>query len=155
MASHSKSKVYFFFKNNSFPLRSRTALKKFIESIFIKEKRILDSINYIFCTDQDLLKINRKYLKHNYYTDIITFKLSEKNDPVIADVYISIDRVKANAVNFKTSFRIKLLRVMFHGILHLCGYQDKTKADLKLMRSKEKQYMLESLKFVSRDTVSG
>ena len=154
MASHSKSKVYFFFQNHSFTLRNRTALKKFIESIFIKEKRILDSINYIFCTDQDLLKINRKYLKHNYYTDIITFKLSEKNDPVMADVYISIDRVRANAINFKTSFRIELLRVMFHGVLHLCGYRDKTKGNLKLMRSKEKQYVLESMKFVSRNTVS-
>src|SRR5262245_54377015 len=124
MSSSSKSKIYFFFQT-PVSLRDRTKLKTFIAGIFKKEKRRLAYLNYIFCTDKQLLEINRQYLKHDFYTDIITFELSEKDQPVQGEVYISIDRVKDNALNLDERVNKELHRVIFHGALHLCGYSDK------------------------------
>lgn len=116
-------------------------LKAFIALIFEKEKTPLQSISYIFCSDEYLLEINRQFLQHDYYTDIITFNLAGKKQPVIGDVYISIDRVKDNAkVHGQTSSK-ELLRVVFHGALHLCGYKDKTKPEIALMRKMEDKYL--------------
>ena len=105
-----------------------------------KEKKISGELNFIFCSDEYLLQINRQYLQHDYYTDIITFDYSQKN-LVSGDIYISIDRVKDNAATYKVSFQNELLRVIIHGVLHLCGYKDKTKADAGLMRKKEDYYL--------------
>jgi probable rRNA maturation factor len=80
--------------------------------------------------------MNRDFLQHDYYTDIITFGLSEKGEPVEAEVYISLDRVKDNAANLETTFKDETLRVIFHGALHLCGYKDKRKSEITLMRRK-------------------
>jgi rRNA maturation RNase YbeY len=143
MASHSKSKVYFFFQTPSFSLKNRIALKNFIENIFKKEGKRLFKINYIFCSDTDLLILNKKFLSHNYYTDILTFDLSE--DKINAEVYISIDRVKENALVQKNPFNWELYRVIFHGALHLCGYNDKTKKDKLQMRKKEDNYLFSLL----------
>jgi probable rRNA maturation factor len=122
-------------------LQDKARLKTFIGSIFKKEKHKLSSITYIFCSDEFLLQMNRDFLKHDYYTDIITFGLSEKGEPVEAEVYISLDRVKDNAANLETTYKDETLRVIFHGALHLCGYKDKRKSEITLMREKEEQYL--------------
>ncbi len=119
-------------------LNNRKALKAFIPMIFKKEGKPFKSLNYIFCTDEYLLKVNNDFLKHDFYTDIITFDLSEsKGSPIIGEIYISVDRVKENAVTHHVSFEQELHRVIFHGALHLCGYKDKSKTDSLLMRYKE------------------
>jgi rRNA maturation RNase YbeY len=134
------SKVCFFFENRDFSLKQRTILKRFIESIFRKEKKKLESLNYVFVSDKRLLEINRRFLQHYYYTDIITFDLSEGSD-VRAEVYISIDRVKENAKKLDVSFKSELHRVIFHGALHLCGYKDKSKREREKMREREDFYL--------------
>jgi rRNA maturation RNase YbeY len=141
MASRSKSKVYFFFLNTSFSFRNRTSVKKFIETIFKKEHRPLGKISYIFCSDVDLLALNKKFLFHNYYTDILTFDLSENINEINAEIYISIERIKKNAVSMAISFKSELHRVMIHGVLHLCGYNDKSRSASKKMRAKEDYYL--------------
>lgn len=136
----SLSKVCFFFENTVFSLQNRSRLKAFIEYIFKTEGKKLDCINYIFCSDQKLLEINRKFLRHNFYTDIITFDLSD-NPLIIAEVYISIDRIRQNAKKLGVSFKSELHRVIFHGALHLCGYNDKTVGEKEKMREKEDYYL--------------
>jgi len=123
------------------PLRDRARLKSFLLSLFKKEKKQLTELQYIFCTDDYLLEINRQYLKHNYYTDIITFDLSEQGQPINAEIYISVDRVRDNARSFGNTLKNELHRVIFHGALHLCGYKDKSQQDEKLMRKMEDQYL--------------
>ncbi len=125
----------------SIALKNKTGLKTFIFSVFKKEKKRVASINYIFCSDQYLLQINKDFLQHDYYTDIITFDLSDKN-AIVGEIYISVDRVKDNSSVQGTSFSNELLRVMFHGVLHLCGYRDKTKSEITVMRQKEDYYLL-------------
>ena len=144
MTSSSQSKVCFFF-TTKVSLQDRTKLKKFIEAIFRKEKRQLRSLNYIFCNDKDLLEINRQYLKHDYYTDIITFELSQKKMPIEGEVYISIDRVKDNSMLLNEPFYMELHRVIFHGTLHLCGYRDINKKQIKEMREMETKFLNEYL----------
>ncbi len=143
--SLSKSKVYFFFQGVNLTLQNRTSLKEFIESVFKREGRPLSSINYIFCTDKALLEINKKFLKHDFYTDIITFDLSE-NAAITAEIYISVDRVRDNARTLGTFFKSEVHRVIFHGALHLCGYGDKTKREKVEMREKEDLYLAKYLK---------
>ncbi len=99
------------------------------------------SVNYIFCSDEKLLQVNRDFLQHDYYTDIITFELSGKNRPVEAEIYISVDRVRDNAKTHGTSVKEELHRVIFHGALHLCGYKDKTKSQARVMREMEEKYL--------------
>jgi len=115
-------------------------LKQFIESIFKKEKKRLKSINYIFVFDKRLLEINQQFLQHDFYTDIITFDLSEGSSTQ-AEIYISIDRVRQNAKGLGVSFKSELHRVIFHGALHLCGYKDKTRREKERMREKEEFYL--------------
>lgn len=131
------------FFNNGLPvnLRERRKLKAYLADLFISEGFNLDNIQYIFCTDTYLLNINREYLNHDTYTDIITFPMSIKGEPIVGEIYISIDRVKDNAKFYKNSFNRELLRVIFHGALHLCGYKDKTVRQIKIMRAKEDYYI--------------
>ncbi|OQP61671.1 rRNA maturation RNase YbeY [Niastella populi] len=119
----------------------RTLVKEVIRDLFKKEKTKLEQLQYIFCSDDYLLEINKQHLQHNYYTDIITFDLSEKSNAVIGEIYISVDRVKENARNYSASFKQELLRVIFHGALHLCGHKDKTEKDQVLMRKAEDKYL--------------
>ncbi|MDQ3017659.1 MAG: rRNA maturation RNase YbeY [Bacteroidota bacterium] len=106
----------------------------------IKEEGFgLDRIDYIFCSDEYLLSINREHLEHDDYTDIITFPLEE--DPIVGEIYISIDRVKENAESFNTTFENELHRVMIHGVLHLCGYDDHDDDDVEEIRKKENYYL--------------
>jgi probable rRNA maturation factor len=140
MASPSKSKVCFFFDKTNPALRSRTALKQFITSIFKKERKSLESLNFVFCTDKKLLEINREWLKHDEYTDIISFDLSE-TEAIKGEIYISVTRVKENATKHGFSFNKELHRVIFHGVIHLCGYKDKNPSEIRLMRAQEDKYL--------------
>lgn len=125
------------------PLRlaGRTALKTFIEKLFRKEGQVPAQISYIFCSDDYLLKINRDFLQHDYYTDIITFGLSRPGEHIEAEIYISLDRVRDNAALHHVSVRDETLRVIFHGALHLCGYRDKTKKQIREMRDREDYHL--------------
>lgn len=107
-------------------------LRKIIES----ECKLLGEINYIFCDDEYLLNVNQEFLNHDYYTDVISFDYSVGNQ-INGDVFVSVDRVKENAVSYNSSFTQELQRVMAHGILHYCGYQDKAPGDAAVMRAKE------------------
>jgi rRNA maturation RNase YbeY len=138
--STSKSQVCFFSQGVKVSLANRTRLKRYIQSIFKEEGKKLASINYIFCTDKALLDINRQFLSHDFYTDIITFDLSDSSS-VHAEVYISIDRVKDNVAHFGVSFKLELHRIIFHGALHLCGYRDKKRREIEEMRAKEDFYL--------------
>ena len=134
-------KIHFFYQDVRFAFQNREALKAFLIKLFRKEQTPLASLNVIFCSDDDLLEINRHYLHHNYYTDIITFPLSQKGNPVKAELYISIDRVKDNAMQNKSSFKKELHRVIFHGCLHLTGYNDKSSQQIKKIREREDHYL--------------
>ena len=131
---------FHFLQKDAYP-KERQRLKAFIVSIFKKEKAPLKAIRYIFCSDDYLLGINQQFLQHNYYTDIISFNLADKKDPVDGEIYISSDRVRENARELNQYYYIELNRVIFHGALHLCGYKDKTPANSRLMRQKEDQYL--------------
>jgi probable rRNA maturation factor len=122
-------------------LRDRTRLKEFLLSLFKQEGKRLAEMQYIFCSDDYLLEINRQYLDHDFYTDIITFDLSEKGQSINAEIYISVDRVRENAREYGSSVKKELHRVIFHGALHLCGYKDKTPAQVKEMRKMEDKYL--------------
>ena len=136
-----RDKVHFHYLTPRFHFTQRTSLKDFLVSLFKKEGTDIDAVNYIFCDDAYLLEINQQYLNHDTYTDIVTFELQERGEPVLSDIYISIDRVKANAQTFKTSFTHELHRVIFHGALHLCGYKDKKKDQAQQMRTMEELYL--------------
>ena len=97
-------------------------------------------LHIIFCSDDYLLDINKKYLNHDYFTDIITFNYNE-NNTIIGDLFISVDRVKENAKELKVDFNNELFRVIIHGVLHLCGYNDKTQDQLKEIRTKEDEFL--------------
>ena len=128
----------------------RTRLKSFLLAQLNKEGKGVEAINYIFCDDAYLLQINQQYLHHDTYTDIITFELSPKGQALVADIYISIERIKENAKKFKVSFLAELLRVIFHGAIHLTGQKDKTGEQTQQMRKKENEWL--SLYAVSRGT---
>lgn len=143
-------KILFHYLVPPFHFINRTHLKSFILELFKREGRIVEHINYIFCTDDYLLEVNKKHLGHDTYTDIITFDLSSPDSNLVSDIYISAERVKENAFSYNTPFSTELHRVMFHGVLHLCGYDDKSSSNKVLMREKEEFYL--SLYNVSRET---
>lgn len=122
------------------PFRHKTQLRRFIEEIFRLEEIRLDTLQYVFCSDNYLSQINKEFLLHNDYTDIITFNLSEASS-TIGEIYISVERVKENSIDLGTGFQQEVLRVIIHGALHLCGYKDKTKSEIKTMRYKEDYYL--------------
>jgi probable rRNA maturation factor len=133
--------VQFFFVTNNVTLANRTGLKLFVQQIFKAEKKKLTKLNYIFCSDEYLLNINKTHLSHNYYTDIITFDLSESPTAITGEIYISTDRVRDNAATMGVSIKEELHRVIFHGALHLCGYKDKMPKDEKEMRAAENRFL--------------
>lgn len=115
-------------------------IRKIILRIINDHQFHLSQIDYIFVNDEELLEINRSVLKHDYYTDIISFDYTE-NKIIEGEIYISVDRVKENAAKYEEKFHVELLRVMFHGILHYVGYKDKTKKDAEKMRDMENIYL--------------
>lgn len=124
-----------------FTFSEKKKLKEAISMLMQAEGKRFQSLDYIFCSDEYLLSINQSYLQHDELTDIITFDLSEDKAVIIGEIYISVERVKDNSLLFNTSFRDELLRVVFHGALHLCGYKDKGKNEEKEMRAKEDFYI--------------
>jgi len=124
----------------NFHFTEQKKIKKWLSSVIISKEKYISDINIIFCTDKYLLDLNINYLNHNTLTDIITFDYSFDED-VSGDLYISIDRIKYNAEKFGVSFNSELNRVMVHGILHLCGYHDKSKSESKLMKYQENKQL--------------
>lgn len=132
---------YSFFKEDTkFIFRDKQLIISWLERSARKEKKKSGDLTFIFCSDKRLLSINKQFLKHNFYTDIITFDYTI-GPSISGDIFISIDRVKENAKAFNTPFQNELKRVMIHGVLHLCGYKDKTTSQEKLMREKEDYYL--------------
>jgi len=123
-------------------LPEKRRLKAFVISLFEREKHQLADLSYIFCNDPYLLRLNSDFLNHHDYTDILTFPFSATNSRLVSgEIYISVDRVRENALNLNLSFQEELHRVIFHGALHLCHYKDKSKRDQSLMRAKEDFYL--------------
>lgn len=133
--------INFQFHDRHFSLLHRKVIKALLLQLFKKHSKEVIMLTYIFTSDDFIKDINNRYLKHNYYTDIITFDLSDEFNSVTADIYISVDRVKENAKHFSTSFETEMKRVIFHGALHLCGYKDKSRQDKELMRKAEDYYI--------------
>jgi probable rRNA maturation factor len=134
------SGISYFFEETK-PVRlHKKLLIKHIDFLLKNEQKVRGDISIIICSDSYLLNMNREYLQHDYYTDIITFDYSE-GSVVSGDLFISTDRVKENAAEFGVSFYLELYRVIFHGLLHLVGYKDKTKEERQLMRDKESYYV--------------
>ncbi|WP_037322104.1 rRNA maturation RNase YbeY [Salegentibacter sp. Hel_I_6] len=125
-----------FYSENDFELEDENSFDKWIRNVISSEDKQLGEINYIFCDDDYLYKINLKFLEHDSYTDIISFDNSE-GDELNGDIFISIDRVIDNANDFNVDFSEELKRVLIHGVLHLCGYADKSESEAALMRQKE------------------
>lgn len=123
-----------------FQLQNEDSISEWLKHAIRLEKKALGEINYIFCDDEYLLKKNQDFLNHDTLTDIITFDYSEENK-LSADIFISIERVKENALIFAVPFEKELKRVIIHGILHLIGYKDKSEEETKTMRSKENFYL--------------
>ncbi len=124
----------------SFLPNNKIELRKWINNSIKNEGKVPSDINFIYCSDEYLLDLNKSSLNHDYYTDIITFDYCEGKE-VSGDLFISIDRVRENANEMNLTFEDELHRVMIHGVLHLCGYKDKTKNDTETMRSKENFYL--------------
>ena len=133
------SLVNFFKEDVTIDLRSLRKYKNWINNVALSYDQEIELINYIFCSDEYLHKINQEYLNHDTYTDIITFDLREQSseEPIEADIFISIERVEDNSRIQSTSFSNELERVIIHGLLHLVGFKDKTEQEKELMRKEE------------------
>ncbi len=138
--------INFFCEDVEFIMNDETEVKQWIASIAMQEGGYIDNINYIFCSDDYLHKINLEYLAHDTLTDIITFDNSEEEGSLSADIFVSIDRVSENAKLYSKSEKNELHRVLIHGVLHLLGYMDKTKEEIEEMRTKE-EYSLSLRQF--------
>lgn len=136
-----KPAINFFVEEVNYQLKNKTKIKEWISNTISAEGYALEELNFIFCSDAYLLSINQQYLDHDTYTDVITFDNSEQLKTILGDIFISIDRIKENAVTLQVSTQNELSRVMIHGTLHLLGYKDKTKAAKKQMTEKEDHYL--------------
>ena len=128
---------------------SKKDLKEAVKNLALCEGKVLKDLSLVFTDDDYLLEVNKQYLNHDYFTDVITFDYSSF-PAVSGDVMISLDRVKDNAQALNQSFELEFYRVVFHGVLHLCGYKDKSEVDVKEMRAREDFYIK---RFVSRETI--
>jgi len=133
--------IYFFEEDIEFKLKNKIALRQWIKETIVAEGYKLKELNYIFCSDAYLLEINKQYLDHDTYTDIITFDNSEQDKIIVGDIFVSVERIKENAQKFKTTPATELHRVMIHGALHLLGYKDKTAGSKNLMTQQEDKYL--------------
>lgn len=129
--------INFFSEDIDFRLENEATITQWIRQIISDHSYTLESLTYIFCSDEYLLAVNKEHLNHDYYTDIITFDNSEESNTIESDIFISIDRVKENAQTETSDFLTELHRVMIHGVLHLLGFNDKDESQQKAMREKE------------------
>ncbi len=136
-------KIQFFTENVKFYLSGKGKLRVWLNNVILKENKKPWYVNFIFCNDEYLFELNKSYLGHLNLTDILTFSFSEKIDSISGDIYISVDRIRENALKYKVSFSEELHRVMVHGVLHLIGYKDGSKAEKMEMRTKEDSYLKE------------
>lgn len=132
--------VSFFTEQTDFIYREKVKTRAWLKIVAESEIRRLGDINIIFCSDNYVLEINQKYLSHDYFTDIITFDYCE-GEVISGDLFISVDSVRENALEYGTDFKEELNRVIVHGVLHLIGYDDHTPKDIKQMRAKENYYL--------------
>jgi rRNA maturation RNase YbeY len=123
------------------PIKHRRRVRQLVLELFAKERVPFEKLSFIFCSDEYLLHLNKEHLSHDYYTDVLTFHLSDPLQEVVGEVYLSTERIKENAKAYDEAYQTELLRVMIHGALHLCGYKDKTKAGQEKMRLKENLYL--------------
>lgn len=129
--------INFFTEEINFKVEQEKKVKGWIEQVISSEGKLLGEVNYILCSDQYLHSINKEYLDHDTFTDIITFDMSEEAQEITGDIFISIDRIKENAQSLGVTFIDEFHRVLIHGILHLIGYTDTTQAEKDAMRQKE------------------
>ncbi|MCJ7449983.1 MAG: rRNA maturation RNase YbeY [Bacteroidales bacterium] len=132
--------IKIFYDEVKFRMKDWKKLVEIIERIIIKENRTPGDLNFVITNDKSLKKINIKFLKHHYFTDVIAFDYNEKNI-VNGEIYISLDTVKRNSVNYKVSLKSEMVRVIIHGILHLCGYDDKTSEEKVVIKRMEEIWM--------------
>lgn len=136
--------IQFQYQYQGFKMKSAIKVKSWLSMVVKGEKKKIDSIVYIFVNDEELLQINRNSLNHDYYTDILTFPYSY--EPIVSEIYISLDRIRDHAKKYKVRSRDEMARVLLHGLLHMCGYSDKTKLKKKQMTDRE-DYWLKRLTF--------
>jgi rRNA maturation RNase YbeY len=134
------SNIDFFFEDIQPISINQISIKKYVNNLINKELKVCGDISVVFCSDNYLLEMNKQYLEHDYFTDIITFDYVE-GKTISGDLFISFDRIKENSKQFDTELVKEIYRVVFHGILHLVGYNDKTDAEQKLMTEKENFYL--------------
>lgn len=132
--------IRYFREDTSFDFKNRRLNNSWLKEVIISEEKVPGNINYIFCSDEYLLDINKKFLSHDYYTDVITFDYCEE-DVISGDIFISVDSVRDNAAHYGVTFERELDRVMVHGVLHLIGYDDHCDEDIAEMRAKEDHYI--------------
>ena len=131
--------IHFFSEEIQFTLKKKLNRKRWLKKIATNAGFNIKELNYVFCSDEYLYQMNRNYLKHDTYTDIITFDNSEKKDGIEGDIFVSIDRVRENAKTHAQEEETEMNRVLAHGLLHLMGYKDKTQEEVALMRLKEEE----------------
>lgn len=132
--------------NSRYRPSNRETISRWLINVAKKEKKVIGAISVIFCSDDYLLWCNQKYLRHNYYTDIITFDYCKANT-LNGDLFISHDRIKYNAQKYKRPINEETRRVIVHGLLHLCGYDDKTREEKVIMKDKENFYLVQFSRF--------
>ena len=132
--------ISYFFEDTAFQFKKKTINNKWLRLVAESEIRRIGQINIIFCSDNYILDVNQQYLQHDYFTDIITFDYCE-GDRLSGDLFISVDTVKENSVEYGTEFEDELNRVIVHGLLHLIGYDDHSDEDIAMMRKKEDYYL--------------
>jgi rRNA maturation RNase YbeY len=133
--------IRFFSENIPYEQPQKRVTQQWLKKQADKEGFSIGDLNYIFCSDEYLLQVNRDYLQHDYYTDIITFDQSEEESKIEGDIFVSVDRVKDNANQINVEPQHEMKRVLAHGLLHLCGYGDKSDAEAQLMRQKEEEWI--------------
>jgi probable rRNA maturation factor len=127
--------------NTGFKLSNKREIKRWMNEVAKTEKKEIGQLDIIFCSDNYLLDLNNQHLNHNYFTDILTFNYSDNQSVISGDLFISVDRVKENSIQFASSIELEIKRVMVHGLLHLIGYNDSAAAEKNLMKQKENFYL--------------
>jgi len=136
-----KAPIYFFSEEVKYTVKNKIQIRNWIKDTIAAEGYTLGELNFILCSDEYLLAMNQQFLKHDTYTDVITFDNSEEQNKIVGDIFISIERIQENSAHFKGTVQHELCRVMVHGTLHLLGYKDKGKAAKMLMTEKEDHYL--------------